>query len=683
MLVDRLTAPPGVVLVGASADQSKPSGRALDYLRRYGFRGDIQVVNPRHREIAGVPCVDTIGHLLPGSAQAAIVNLPADRVTAALRELAAVDVEVAVVIGSGFEDRTSRARQDLDTFLASAGRRMRVVGPNCVGTMSIASGTHLNFSSVLQTTAPRVGGVALVTQSGATGNGLLMSLLRRGVGLAHWFSTGDELDVGALELVAGLIGRDDVTSIGLFMEAITDISWLPRVREMVRTTDKRVYLVKVADSDLGQVAAAGHTGRVVGSNDISHAVLAQSGFVRLAGLDELTDCLVVDEVVGRLPRGARAAAVSVSGAGGVILADQMRATGTLSLPPISPEVAATIGRLTGNRVAVRNPLDIPFLGETETFADILVELSEHAGFDVVLAVESSLAHDRDVLSDRLVARAAGAAPVVLTHLSEDDPIDGDLVAKLADARVAVVPTPERAVRATARVAEEVRPDTDDTAHVRPAASGRLLGLEAVAAMLPDLPWARWEVVTTHMEVAEASARFGLPLAVKAAGRTIAHRTELGAVEVVHEADSLGPAWARVAAVCEAHGDAVVVQEGAPAGHDLLVAVIRDPEYGLTVVVRPGGVLAELLDEQVVLWHGWDAATRAQMLRASRIGTVVCGYRGGRPSDLAGLEGLVESVLSALADSEIDFLEFNPIVVTPDGVHVVDAIASARQDTERP
>lgn len=630
-----------------------------------------------------MPCVDSIGRLVPGSVAAAIVNLPAERVTVALQELAAIDVEVAVVIGSGFEDRTSRARLDLGAFLAAPDRRMRIVGPNCVGTMSTASGAHLNFSSVLQTNAPRVGGIALVTQSGANGNGLLMSLLRRGVGLAHWFSTGDELDVGALELVAGLLGRDDVTSIGLFLEAITDISWLPRVRNLMHAIDKRVYLVKIADSDLGQVAAGGHTGRVVGSSDISDAVLAQSGFLRVAGLDELADCLVVDEVVGRLPGGARTAAVSVSGAGGVIIADQVRATGTLSLPPIPLGVAAVIGQLTGNRVSVNNPLDVPFLDETETFADILVELSEDAEFDVVLAIESSLAHDRDVLSDRLLARTAGAAPVVLTHLSEDDPIEGDLVAKLTDARVAVVPTPERAVRATARVAEQIPPAVDETAHLRPAPSDRLLGLEAVAKLLPDLPWARWEVVTTHGEVVEASARFGLPLAVKAAGRTIAHRSELGAVEVVRDADALGPAWTRVAAVCKAEGDAVVVQEGSPAGHDLLLAVLRDPEYGLTAVLRPGGVLAELLDEQVVLWRGWDAATRAATLRASRIGTLVRGFRGGRATDLAGLEGLVESVLLALADSEIDFLEFNPIVVAPGSVHVVDAIAFTRQDRERP
>jgi acyl-CoA synthetase (NDP forming) len=682
-LVTAVTEPAGIVVVGASADPQKSSGRSLDYLRRFGFAGSVWVVNPRHESIAGYPCVASIEEVPAGQIDAAIVNLPAGAVTGALRDLDQAGVRSAVVIGSGFEHRDSAARQDLLAFLASASRSLRVIGPNCVGTMSVSSGAHLNFSSVLQSTALRAGGAALVTQSGATGNGILMSLLRRGAGLSHWFSTGDELDVGALEVMAGLLPRPEVTCVGLFIEGITDIEWLPEVRHAMAEHGKQVFVVKIADSDLGQVAAGGHTGRVVGSSDISRAVLAQAGFVRLESVAELTDCLVASEIIGRLPRSPAVVGVSVSGASGVILADQVRATPTLSMPPLDDGVAAQLRARVAGRIPISNPLDVPFLGETRTFADLVAMASVSAAADVVLAVESSLVHDRAVLTEILCQRPAHAAPIVLTHLSEDDIIDAGHIIALADARVAVVPTPERAVQAVGHI---VRGDSlaphlvtrsgAGLACGRPGQPGRLMGLDGVAALLPaGFPWARWITVTDAGQARAAAARFGLPVAIKAAGATIAHRAELGAVELVRDGADVAGVYERIARICAQHGDDVVVQEGVPPGQEILLAIIADPEYGLAAVLRPGGVLTELLDEQVVLWHGWAAADRMRTLDDSRIGTLLSGYRGQQRSSLAPLHDLVETALGSLAGSGAGFVEFNPVVMLPGEVRVLDAIGT--------
>jgi acyl-CoA synthetase (NDP forming) len=679
-LVSVTVEPGGIVVVGASSDPAKLSGRPLDYLRRFGFRGDVWVVNPRHESVAGYPCVPSVHQVPAGRADAAIVSLPADQVTAALRELDERGVHVAVVIGSGFESGDSTARRDLLAFLADPARSLRVIGPNCVGTMSPGSGAQLNFSSVLQTSEPKTGGAALVTQSGATGNGILMSLVRRGAGLSHWFSTGDELDSGALEIIAGLLPRPEVSCVGLFIEGITDIEWLPRVRWAMTECDKPVFVVKVADSDLGQLAAGGHTGRVVGSTDISRAVLAQAGFRRLETVAELTDCLVGTEIIGRLPARCQVFGVSLSGAGGVILADRVRCSPGLSMPPPGPDLVARLSTLASDRIPITNPLDVPFLGETEVYAGLLATVSAEAGADIVLAVESSLAHDRDVLTDMLCHRPREAAPVILSHLSEDDPIAPGQVGRLAGARVAIVPTPERAALlagqlvAGPRSGAAARPLTQRAP--APSGANQLLGLEAIADLVPaEFPWARWTKVGSMADAVEAAARFGLPVVVKAAGRTIAHRTELGAIEVVPDVAGLDAAYHRVAAICARYGDEIVVQEGVPPGQEILLAVIRDPEYGLAAVLRPGGTLTELLDEQVVLWHGWTPADRLAALTESRLGTLAGGYRGTRPGDLSALHQLTETALVAFGAAGLDFVEFNPVVMAPDRVRVLDALGT--------
>jgi hypothetical protein len=148
--------------------------------------------------------------------------------------------------------------------------------------------------------------------------------------------------------------------------------------------------------------------------------------------------------------------------------------------------------------------------------------------------------------------------------------------------------------------------------------------------------------------------------------------------VVADEAALAAAYRRVAEVCAAHGDDVVVQEGVGAGQELLVALVRDPEYGLSAVLRPGGVLAELLDEQVVLWHGWSPGQRLATLRDSRVGRLLAGYRGLPAGDVVALRDAVDTLFAALAPGPVTFLELNPVVVLPEGIRAVDAIARQRQ-----
>jgi hypothetical protein len=171
----------------------------------------------------------------------------------------------------------------------------------------------------------------------------------------------------------------------------------------------------------------------------------------------------------------------------------------------------------------------------------------------------------------------------------------------------------------------------------------------------------------------ARASFGLPIVVKAAGRTIEHRTDLGAVAVARSDAELADALVRVGEVCAAHGDAVMLQAVAPLGFELLVAVIDDPEFGPVAYVRPGGTFAEMLSGQAVVWHGWPPERRRDVLARSRVGELLTNYRGGPRYDLEALEALVSDCLDAVAGHELAFLELNPVLVHARGVTLIDAV----------
>jgi acetate---CoA ligase (ADP-forming) len=117
----------------------------------------------------------------------------------------------------------------------------------------------------------------------------------------------------------------------------------------------------------------------------------------------------------------------------------------------------------------------------------------------------------------------------------------------------------------------------------------------------------------------------------------------------------------------------VVQQMITGGFEVMVSAVRDPEYGPVAYVRPGGTLAELMSGQAVLWGGWDRARRDRLLRASPIGRVLDGYRGGTRYSLTALGDLVTAAIEAVS-GEMSFLEMNPVLVGENGIRVADLIA---------
>lgn len=670
-LVATLSDPSSIAIVGASSKPGSYPHRAMTYLRTYGYAGDLFLVNPNRDDIEGYPCVSSIADLPAAGVDLAFVALPAELAPGAVAELAKTRCKVAVVIAGGV-DAAGKAR----IAEVAAGSDLRVVGPNCIGTVTTSSHAYASFAATLGQQEPRAGRVALVTQSGAMGNAAMVSIMRRGAGIANWFTTGDETDVGALELVDGLLHRSEVDAVGVFLEAMGDLEWLPGIRETLRQTGKRVYVVKGAQTAAGRSAAAGHTGRVVGSGEASVAVMEIAGVEVLPTMAELSDTLVVTDLVGALP-GPRIAVVTVSGGCGVLAADAIVRTPTLELADLIGDPDLTV-RLSGRVHELGNPLDVAG-SPTDVFADWVRAVAARPQVDAVIAIQANIMHDEQVLARRL-RRPDDGTPVIAVPFAEEDPLSPGVVGELAAHGVAVVPSAERAIAALDRLARRGMSDGpvpapfDEQGHQDPGVTGLE---EAVDRLGETLPWAPWAVVVDVDQARAFGAEHGFPLVLKAAGRVLQHRSESGAVVLGVEADTLDAAWDELAAVLEPVGEAVLVQQQVQqqvhAGAEVMVSGLVDPELGPLVIVRPGGILTELLSGSAILWGGWAPEDRRATLVSSIVGTLLSGYRGGVELGVDPLLELVENLLAALHQGRAQFVELNPVLVSEDRVSLVDAL----------
>ena len=117
----------------------------------------------------------------------------------------------------------------------------------------------------------------------------------------------------------------------------------------------------------------------------------------------------------------------------------------------------------------------------------------------------------------------------------------------------------------------------------------------------------------------------------------------------------------------------LVQAMAPSGVELIVGVVQDRAFGPLIACGAGGTSAELLRDVAVRLTPLSDLDAGEMLRSLKTFALLEEYRGLPPSDVAGVEELLQRV-SALVEGhrEIAEMDLNPVVALPDGPLVIDA-----------
>jgi acyl-CoA synthetase (NDP forming) len=186
--------------------------------------------------------------------------------------------------------------------------------------------------------------------------------------------------------------------------------------------------------------------------------------------------------------------------------------------------------------------------------------------------------------------------------------------------------------------------------------------------------------------AVAAARgLGFPVAVKALGPTLLHKTEHKAVVLdVKDAGGIRAAWADFAARFGPGLTGMLVQRMVPDGVEMLVGATADPVFGPLLVCGSGGILVDLIGDSAVRLHPVTQADAHEMIDELKAARLLRGYRGAPPADEHALCDVIVRV-SALLDMcpEIVELDINPVRVFPSGVSAVDVRVRVEHERPRP
>jgi acetyltransferase len=178
-LMDAIFAPGSIAVVGASETPGSVGRKLMENLA--SFRGVVYPVNPKRQSVLGIAAFPTIT-AIGKEVDLAVIATPAGSVPALVRECSEAGVKGAIIISAGFKECGAEGAE-LERQIAMNRRRMRIIGPNCLGVLVPHNGLNATFAKSMA----RDGNVAFLSQSGALCSSILDRSTREQVGLAPLF----------------------------------------------------------------------------------------------------------------------------------------------------------------------------------------------------------------------------------------------------------------------------------------------------------------------------------------------------------------------------------------------------------------------------------------------------------------------------------------------------------------
>lgn len=683
--------PLSVAVIGASTDPDKLGGKPLRYFRDGGYAGAVYPVNSRSAEVQGYRAYASVDEI-PGQVDQALIILPAPACMAALQACARKGIRYVQVLSSGFGEAGPEGQASQDAMVAFARERgIRLLGPNCLGVVSVRDRFFATFSTALEALVPTPGGIAVATQSGAFGSCAYSMAIQRGLGLSRMVATGNEADVDVAECIDYLAQDDQTRVICAALEGCRDGDGLRRALAHAAERGKPVILMKVGTSEIGVAAAATHTGALAGNDAVFDAVFTEGGAWRANTIEEMLDiaqfCMSQPAPVNR-----RAGIVTYSGGIGVLMADAAEQAG-VELPPIPAQLAETLARVLPF-APIGNPMDTT--AQVGVVQDGLAAVIEAmmAGTDwasmLVFLAQAACAPEKFEPTRRSLLRLRHAFPDRCMVLI--GPSDDAVRQRLELDGFAVYTDPSRAVAAVGAAAAMVgrrararMPQPVTQAGIPPAASA---ANEVQAKQLlarHGLPMLPEKLCASAQEARLAARELGLPVVAKIVSADIPHKTEVGGVILgLADEDAVVQAFgtlmdrARTAAP-SARIDGVLIAPMVGGGVETVLGVHVDAVFGPMVMFGLGGVAVELFQDVSFASAPLLPEAAEALIGRVRAARLLAAWRGRPALDTAALrDALVRlSMFAAAYADQLEGVDINPFLVREQGAFCLDAIVSWR------
>lgn len=659
--LDAILRPRSVAVIGASNTPGKYGHEILKNIREGGYQGTIYPINPRAESILNLTCFASIQDT-PEPPDLAVVIIPARLVPQAVEDCGKRGVRSAVIITGGFSE-AGPAGAVLQQQTAEAARKygLRVLGPNCQGVNNpyhclCASWPLLTYRGI----------VAVVSQSGTVGAAMMDWFSEEKLGVSSFVALGNRVDVDETDLIGYFNEDNNTAAIAAYIEGIKQPEKFMAAVERLR---KPLVVLKPGRTPKGRVAAESHTKSLAGADAIYDALFTKYNICRAYTVEEFYDFAKAFAYL-KPPSGNRILFVTTSGGSAILATDQAEQEG-LDAAPLPAHLVEAVSPLIPSHAIRTNPIDLTGDATAQMFAEV-IETTRN-DYDTIGVIFG------DPVPNVSQAVTPGANElVVFLGGAEVERQEKELMHLKG---VPVFPTPERGMKALARVVGRKALAPPQRPTLTTAAAGQQLPPDKAMQLMADegLPTPPSALAGSAAAAGRLARQQGFPTVLKISSPDIVHKSDIGGVRLnltsaraveknyreLMQAVRKGFPTARV--------DGVLVSKMAPLGQEVIVGMNRDAQFGPIILFGLGGVLVEVFRDVSLRLPPLTADDALAMIREIKGYRVLAGYRGRDPADEQALVGCLMKV-SEIAHKHPEILEIdlNPVLAYPEGIMVVDA-----------
>ena len=689
--------PRRIAFFGITHDAKSIGGITLKNLMEGGFPGVIYPINPKREAVLGIPCFPDLKSLPKKPDLAVIVN-PAEEVPDILDECGKARVHGIIIMSAGFKEAGEKGKL-LEEELKKRLKKypdIRVLGPNCMGIIVPGSQLNISFASGM----PQKGHIALISQSGALGTALLDWSKDTKIGFSFFVSIGNAMDVTFGDLI-DYFGQDINTySIILYVETLGDARrFLSAARAFARR--KPIIVYKSGRFPQSVQAAISHTGAMATKDNICDALLRRAGLARVYNMGNIFD---FSDLVGRrkVPKGFGLAIITNAGGPGVMATDILISEGG-KLITLTEETVHKLDDILPPFWSKNNPVDVLGNASPEIISKSLETVLEQDDVDAALIILTPQAMTQPTQTAKKVVEVASKTSKLIMASWMGGPSMQKGKEILSNAQLAVFSTPEQAIQAYTTLMHysknmELLFETPKEVPVEFSYDREALRKKYVKDVFPKnkvlsendsknlitdygIQVTRPQLAANEKEAVEIAKSKGYPVVLKIQSPDVTHKSDVGGVILNIDSDDMViHAYRQLQKNVKehapnAHLEGITVQKMADTRHavELIAGFKKEKVFGTVMMVGMGGTTAELFNDQRLEFPPLNEQLARQMLQSLKIYPLLEGYRGSPPKNIDKLvEVLIRLSYLAADYPEIEELDINPLIVTPDKVIALDA-----------
>ncbi|MFK5981789.1 MAG: acetate--CoA ligase family protein, partial [Flavobacteriaceae bacterium] len=678
MLNEQLINPKSIVIIGGSNDTKKPGGKIVKNLINGGFKGSLEVVNPKETKVQGLKSYASVTEI--EDTDLAILAIPARFCLETITILAKQkNTKAFIIISAGFAEAGAQGKnieQEIVSVVNSVGGCL--IGPNCIGVI------NQNYKGVF--TCPITeydpNGCDLISGSGATAVFIMEAGLPLGVKFANVYSVGN----GAQTTVEDVLeymdlnyqhGEDPPIKL-LYLETISNPQKLLKHASSLIKKGVKIAAIKAGSTAAGSRAATSHTGAIASSDVTVRALFKKAGIVYCSSREELLSVASIFNY--KELQGKNIAIITHAGGSAVMLADEL-SKGGLNVPAIEGKDADKLLSYLHPGSSVANPIDFLATGTAEQLG-IIIDYCEHKFdyIDAMIVVFGSpglfdVENVYDVLSVKLdickkpifpvLPSVVNAQKEIATFLDKgninfpDEVVLGKALAQVyktpkpIEAEISLPEIDKEAIRAVISIAEN--------GYLGPRNTAKLLD----AAGIPRVK----EVFESDKEkLLSKFEKKNFPLVMKVIGPL--HKSDVkGVILNITSMKEAGKSFDSLINIKHARG--VLAQPMIP-GLELFVGVNKEEGFNHTIVCGLGGVFVEILKDISAGLSPLSKPEIQKMIASLRGYKMLQGARGKEGINIDLFVDIIQRV-SALVEAapEIIEMDMNPLIGSEKEIIAVD------------